>query len=286
MSNRSNQITKLNINKLGFGSWQLGNTDFWGYMSVDEGIELVKEAVRGGINFFDTAPIYGFGKSEEILGEITKSIRKDIVIATKFGLRWNEWGHVTHDISRDSILFEVEASLRRLKTDYIDLYQVHHLDNKTSLEAVFGTLSELKEQNVIKGIGVSNFKLEELRQASSLCDISSIQNQYNMLQTNDEKDILPFCQNNDIGYISYSTLAQGLLSEKVKKGYKFAKMDIRKFNDLFHDKETFDRIQTLKSPNKPLIESAFEYVMKQKSLKSVLVSTTKVKNLEENEGDG
>ena len=103
-----------------------------------------------------------------------------------------------------------------------------------------------------------------------------------MLQTNDEKDILPFCQDNNIGYISYSTLAQGLLSEKVKKGYKFAKMDIRKFNDLFHDKKIFDKIETLRSSNKPLIESSFEYVMKQKSIKSILVSTTKIKNLKEN----
>lgn len=269
------------ISLLGFGCWALSKHG-WKDVNQEEAIKTLERSIELGINFFDTAPIYGFGKSEEILGEVTKSIRKDIVIASKFGLRWNEWGHVTHDISRDSILFEIDATLKRLKTDYLDLYQLHHLDGKTSLETVFNTLNELKEQNVIKSIGVSNFKLEELQQASNLCDISSVQNQYNMLQTNDEKDILPFCQNNDIGYISYSTLAQGLLSEKVKKGYKFAKMDIRKFNDLFHDKETFDRIETLRSPDKPLIESAFEYVMKQESLKSVLVSTTKIKNLEEN----
>lgn len=269
------------ISLLGFGCWALSKHG-WKDVNQGEAIKTLEKSIELGINFFDTAPIYGFGKSEEILGEVTRSIRKDIVIASKFGLRWNEWGHVTHNISRDSILFEIEATLKRLKTDYIDLYQVHHLDNETSLDAVFETLNELKEQNVIKGVGVSNFKLEELKQASNLCDISSIQNQYNMLQTNDERDILPFCQNNDIGYISYSTLAQGLLSEKVKKGYKFAKMDIRKFNDLFHDRETFDRIEALRSPNKPLIESAFEYVMKQESLKSILVSTTKIKNLEEN----
>jgi len=269
------------ISLLGFGCWALSKHG-WKDVNQGEAIKTLEKSIELGINFFDTAPIYGFGRSEEILGEVTRSIRKNIVIASKFGLRWNEWGHVTHDISRDSILFEIEASLKRLKTDYIDLYQVHHLDKKTSLNTVFETLNELKKQNIIKGIGVSNFNLEELRQASNLCDISSIQNQYNILQTNDEKDILPFCQNNNIGYISYSTLAQGLLSEKVKKGYKFAKMDIRKFNDLFYEKDIFDRIETLKSTNKPLIESAFEYVMKQEAVKSILVSTTKVKNLEEN----
>ena len=103
-----------------------------------------------------------------------------------------------------------------------------------------------------------------------------------MLQSQDKEDILPFCEKNDISYISYSSLAQGLLSEKVKKGYKFSKMDIRKFNNLFHDKHTFEKIEKLKSNNKPLIESAFEYIIKQKSIKSILVSTTKIKNLEEN----
>ena len=269
------------VSLLGFGCWALSKHG-WKDVNQMEAIKTLEKSIELGINFFDTAPIYGFGKSEEILGEVTKSIRKDIVIASKFGLRWNEWGHVTHDLSRDSILFEIEATLKRLKTDYIDLYQIHHLDNKTSLKTVFATLSELQEQGVIKGVGVSNFKLEDLKQATDLCDISSIQNQYNMLQINDEKDILPFCQKKDISYISYSTLAQGLLSEKVKKGYKFAKMDIRKFNDLFHDNNTFDKIESLKAPNKPLIESAFEYVIKQESVKSILVSTTKVKNLEEN----
>ena len=269
------------ISLLGFGCWALSKHGWKGVNQV-EAIKTLERSIELGVNFFDTAPIYGFGKSEEILGEITKSIRKDIVIASKFGLRWNEWGHVTHDISRDSILFEIETSLKRLKTDYIDLYQVHHLDDKTSLEVVFNTLNELKNQGTIKGIGVSNFKLEDLKKASTLCDISTIQNQYNILQNNDEKDILPFCEENNISYISYSTLAQGLLSEKVKKGYKFAKMDIRKFNELFHDENIYDKIDTLKTSNKSLLETSFEYVLQQQSIKSVLVSTTKIKNLEEN----
>ena len=269
------------ISLLGFGCWALSKHG-WKDVNQVEAIKTLERSIELGINFFDTAPIYGFGKSEEILGEITKSIRKDIVIASKFGLRWNQWGHVTHDISRDSILFEVEASLKRLQTDYIDLYQVHHLDGKTSLETVFETLNQLKEEGVIKAVGVSNFKLEDLKKASNLCDLTSIQNQYNMLQTQDEKDILPFCEEKNISYISYSTLAQGLLSEKVKEGYKFSKMDIRKFNDLFHDKDIYKKIESLKTSKKPLIESAFEYVLKENSVKSILVSTTKVKNLEEN----
>ena len=269
------------VSLLGFGCWALSKHG-WKDVNQEEAIKTLEKSIELGINFFDTAPIYGFGNSEKILGEVTKSIRKDIVIASKFGLRWNEWGHVIHDISRDSILFEIEATLKRLKTDYLDLYQVHHLDSKTPLDIVFTTLNHLKEQGVIKSIGVSNLKLEDLRQASNLCDLSTIQNQYNMLQSQDKEDILPFCEKNDISYISYSSLAQGLLSEKVKKGYKFSKMDIRKFNNLFHDKHTFEKIEKLKSNNKPLIESAFEYIIKQKSIKSILVSTTKIKNLEEN----
>ena len=269
------------ISLLGFGCWALSKHG-WKDVNQKEAIETLEKSIELGINFFDTAPIYGFGKSEEILGKITKDIRKDIVIASKFGLRWNNWGHVTHDISRDSILFEIEASLDRLQTDYIDLYQVHHLDNKTSLEEVFGTLNELKDQGVIKSIGVSNFKLEDLKKASNLCELTSIQNQFNLLQNKDKKDILPFCKENDIAYLSYSSLAQGLLSEKVKKGYKFSKMDVRKFNELFHDKDIYKKIENFKSPNIPLIETAFDHILKEESIKSILVSTTKIKNLEEN----
>jgi len=269
------------ISLLGFGCWALSKHG-WKDVNQKEAIETLEKSIELGINFFDTAPIYGFGKSEEILGKITKDIRKDIVIASKFGLRWNNWGHVTHDISRDSILFEIEASLKRLQTDYIDLYQVHHLDNKTSLEEVFGTLNELKDQGVIKSIGVSNFKLEDLKKASTLCELTSIQNQFNLLQNKDKNDILPFCKENDVAYLSYSSLAQGLLSEKVKKGYKFSKMDIRKFNELFHDKDIYKKIENFKSPNIPLIETAFDYILKEESIKSILVSTTKIKNLEEN----
>ena len=269
------------ISLLGFGCWALSKHG-WKDVNQKEAIETLEKSIELGINFFDTAPIYGFGKSEEILGKITKDIRKDIVIASKFGLRWNNWGHVTHDISRDSILFEIEASLDRLQTDYIDLYQVHHLDNKTTLEEVFGTLNELKDQGVIKSIGVSNFKLEDLKKASNLCELTSIQNQFNLLQNKDKKDILPFCKENDIAYLSYSSLAQGLLSEKVKKGYKFSKMDVRKFNELFHDKDIYKKIENFKSPNIQLIETAFDYILKEESIKSILVSTTKIKNLEEN----
>ena len=153
------------VSLLGFGCWALSKHG-WKDVNQEEAIKTLEKSIELGINFFDTAPIYGFGNSEKILGEVTKSIRKDIVIASKFGLRWNEWGHVIHDISRDSILFEIEATLKRLKTDYLDLYQVHHLDSKTPLDIVFTTLNHLKEQGVIKSIGVSNLKLEDLRQAS------------------------------------------------------------------------------------------------------------------------
>ena len=269
------------ISLLGFGCWALSKHG-WKDVNQGEAIKTLEKSIELGINFFDTAPIYGFGKSEEILGDILKSIRKDMVIATKFGLRWNQWGKVTHNISRDSILFEVEASLKRLNTDYIDLYQLHHLDNNTPLVEVFDTLNGLKDEGVIKGIGVSNLNLENLVEASKLCDLTSIQNQYNLLQNSDKNEILPFCKKNNISYISYSTLAQGLLSEKVREGYKFSKMDIRKFNELFHDKDIFKKIKKLKSPTKPIIESAFEYVLQEEVIKSILVSTTKIKHLEEN----
>ncbi len=280
---RYNKIRNIEkeISLLGFGCWSLSKHG-WKDVNAKEAIETLEKSIELGINFFDTAPIYGFGKSEEILGEVIKDIRKDQVIASKFGLQWDKWGHVSHDVSRDSILFEVEKSLKRLKTDYIDLYQVHYLDNITSLETVFFTLNDLKKQGIIKSIGVSNFKLNELKRASELCELSSLQNQYNLLQNTDKEEIIPFCNANDIAYFSYSSLAQGLLSEKVKRGYKFSKMDIRKFNSLYHDKDIFDKIDMLKTPNQSLIEKSFKFILEEPIIKSILVSTTKIQHLKEN----
>ncbi len=161
MSNHGNQITKLKINKLGFGSWQLGNTDFWGYMSVDEGIELVKEAVNGGINFFDTAPGYAAGLSESIIGTAIKGQRKKVFISTKFG----HTADGETDFSVFSLREQIYESLERLETDYLDSILLHNpsmiiLEGKTKH---FQELEKLKKEKMIRSYGVSIDTYEEFR---------------------------------------------------------------------------------------------------------------------------
>lgn len=266
----------LNVSILGFGCWATSKQG-WKDVNQKEAVLTLEKGFEKGINFFDTAPIYGFGKSEEILGEVFHSVRNEIFIATKTGLRWNEFGKVTHNLKRDSILFEIDNSLKRLKTDYIDLYQIHWPDKSTPIEETMETLLILKDKGVIKNIGVSNFSLAQLEEVKH--EIVSVQQQYNLLQNFAEKDVLPFCEDNNIGFLAYSPLAQGLLSGKVQRGYSFGKNDIRRFNPLFKDQTVFDKIENF---DKPLIKTAMEYLLKNDVISSVLTSMTKVAHLEEN----
>ncbi len=268
----------LNISAIGFGCWALAKHG-WKDVNQKEAIETLESSLELGINFFDTAPVYGFGRSEEILGDVVRGYRKNVFIATKCGLRWTEFGKVSHDLSRDSILYEVEESLKRLKTSYIDLYQVHWPDGSTPLLDVFSTLEKLKREGVIKNIGVSNFNLELLKESSDISSIASVQEQYNLLQKLAEKEILPFCKDENIGFIAYSPLAQGLLSGKVTRNYKIGKNDVRRFNPLFRDEHVFDKVEKLQLP---LAKTALEYVLKKEGVSSVLVSMTKKKHLMEN----
>ena len=161
MSNSFNQITKLKLNKLGFGSWQLGNTDFWGYMSVDEGIELVREAIQGGINFFDTAPGYAAGLSESIIGTAIKGQREKVFVSTKFG----HTADGETDFSVFSLKEQIYESLERLETDYLDCLLLHNpsmeiLEGKTRH---FKELEKLKNEKMIRSYGVSIDTYEEFR---------------------------------------------------------------------------------------------------------------------------
>ncbi|MBZ4682712.1 MAG: hypothetical protein PWP46_391 [Fusobacteriaceae bacterium] len=266
----------LKVSRIGFGCWATSKHG-WKDVNLNDAIKTLETSFEYGINFYDTAPIYGFGKSEEILGNTFKSIRKDIIIATKFGLRWNEFGKVTHNLSRDSIMYEIDASLKRLKTDYIDLYQLHWPDYKTDIIEVIDTLKDLKSQKIIRHIGVSNLDINTLEKISPF--IVSTQNKYNLLEKDVEKDILPFCKEKNIGFIAYSPLAQGLLSGKIDNTYKFSKNDIRRFNPLFKDKELFNKIENI---DKPLINSALKFLLEKKEVSSILISMTKLNHLIEN----
>ncbi len=270
--------TDIKISKLGFGCWATAKLG-WKDVNIEQAIETLQLAYDKGVNFFDTAPVYGFGQSERIIGEVFSSTRKNIVIATKFGLRWSDRGAVSHDISTDSLMYELEESLKRLNTDYIDLYQIHWPDSKTDIELPLKKLQELKDKGVIKAIGVSNFSIDLLKKASDICRIDSVQEKFNYIERDIENDILPFCIANNISVLAYSPLAQGILSGKVKKGYIPSKNDIRRFNPLLSSENAY--IETENLGKNPAVK-ALDFVISTKGVSSALVSMTKKEHLIQN----
>jgi len=208
--------SKSKIAPIVFGAWGIGGAPFWENKDRQESVRAITAALDSGINMIDTAPVYGFGLSEEIVGEAVQGRRNDVLIATKCGLRWKSESlkGLYHDLSPASVRQEVEASLSRLGTDRIDLYQIHWPDPNTSLDDTMGALLGLKAEGKIIDIGVSNFTCGLLDEALLRAPIACVQPKYNLLERDMESGLLPFCRERGIGVIAYSPLASGALSGK------------------------------------------------------------------------
>jgi aryl-alcohol dehydrogenase-like predicted oxidoreductase len=214
---------------IGFGAWAAGRVG-WGHVDEREQERAILEAYESGVNFFDTAPVYGFGESERLLGRALKPVRDRVYIATKFGLVWDEKRNLRNDVSRANILREIDESLKRLGTDYIDLYQVHWPDpeGRTPLAETIGTLAELVKAGKIRWIGVSNFSVRQLEEARAIAPVVALQSRYNLLQREVEGAELAYAAANGIGFIPYSPLAQGLLTGKFTPASVIPEDDVRK----------------------------------------------------------
>jgi aryl-alcohol dehydrogenase-like predicted oxidoreductase len=205
----------MKISRVGVGAWAIGGTgwwDAWGAQDDDESIATIRRAAELGINWIDTAPIYGLGHSEEVVGRALDGLDPRPYVFTKAGLLDGGDNSVRNNLTRDSILREVEASLRRLRLDAIDLYQVHWPNPDEDLEEAWSTFAELKEQGLVRHIGASNFSVEQLRRAQAIAPVETLQPLYSLLERDVEAEILPFCAEHDIGVIVYSPQASGLLS--------------------------------------------------------------------------
>jgi aryl-alcohol dehydrogenase-like predicted oxidoreductase len=229
----------LSVSVVSFGCWAIGKKD-WGRVDDSDSIKAIKRALDAGINFFDTAPIYGFGHSEEVLAQGLEGERKNVLIATKCGLRRTFGDNVASDGSSEFIFSEIDQSLKRLKTDYIDLYQVHWPDTNVPFKSTMEALMKLKKQGKIREIGVSNFSKEQMEESLRYAEIISLQPRYNMLEREIEKDIIPFCEKRNISIICYEPLLRGLFSGKFSSRTKFEQNDIRCFDERFRGKE-FER---------------------------------------------
>ena len=206
----------LNVSVIGYGTWGIGGKPFWSTEGEESSIRSIEKALDLGINFYDTAPVYGFGYSEELLGRTLQSKRKDVIIATKCGLVWEkeELKAISKRATRESILEEIDLTLKRLRTDYIDLYQVHWPDESTATEETMNTLLQIQKEGKIRYIGVSNYSVDQMKESLRYGQIVSLQPMYSMLERDVEKDRLPFCIENKIGVICYSPLASGVLTGK------------------------------------------------------------------------
>ena len=223
--------TSLVSSRIALGTWAIGGW-MWGTTDDKESIRTIHAAVDQGINLIDTAPIYGFGRSEEIAGEALRQggRRERVILATKVGLDWTH-GKIERNSTRQRILHELRESLRRLRTDYIDIYQVHWPDPLTPIEETAATLRELYEQGQIRAIGVSNYSLEEMARFKSIAPLHTIQPPYNLFEREVERDVLPYALGRGITTLTYGALCRGLLSGAMNGDRQFASGDMRKTTD-------------------------------------------------------
>jgi aryl-alcohol dehydrogenase-like predicted oxidoreductase len=207
--------TGMQITRVGMGAWAIGGTGWWhawGAQDDEESIATIRRGFELGINWVDTAPIYGLGHSEEVVGRALEGLDPRPYVFTKASLLDGGDNSVRHNLKRDSLLREIELSLTRLRVDVIDVYQVHWPDPDEDVEEGWSTFAEIKEQGLVRHIGVSNFDVAQLRRAQAIAPVETLQPPYSLLERGVEAEILPFVEREGIGVVTYSPMASGLLS--------------------------------------------------------------------------
>lgn len=219
MQTRQLGNTDIQITPVGLGTWAIGGGNWasgWGHQEDQESIAAIKHALNMGMNWIDTAAVYGLGHSEEVVGEAIKG-RERPYIFTKCSLVWDESREIHSSLKADSIQRECEASLKRLGVEYIDLYQIHWPNPDPDIEEGWSKMADLKKQGKVRAIGVSNFNVEQMRRAQKIAPIDSLQPPYSLIHPDAENDVLPFCEENNIGVIVYSPMMSGLLTGTMTK---------------------------------------------------------------------
>lgn len=260
--------TELNLSVITFGAWAAGGW-MWGGTERKEAVEAIRASYDRGVNAIDTAPVYGQGTSEEIVGEAIKELPRDKVhILTKYGMRWDlakgDFGFHSKDnngkdidiykyAAKESIIKECEDSLRRLGTDYIDLYQIHWPDITTPIAESMEAVAQLIKEGKVRYAGVSNYNVAQMKEAGQALTLASNQVPYSMVKRGIEKELVPYCLENHKSIIAYSPLERGLLTGKMKPGHVFANGDHRAAVPFFKE-ENLDRTAVFLSKIKPIAE--------------------------------
>ncbi|OON67723.1 aldo/keto reductase [Hymenobacter sp. CRA2] len=260
----------LTVSRIAFGSWAAGGW-MWGGTEQNDAVGAIRAAYDLGVTSIDTAPIYGQGLSEEIVGEAIKGLPRDKVqILTKFGMRWDlaepkgDFGFKTKDndgrdldvykyAARESIIKECEDSLRRLGTDYIDLYQIHWPDVTTPIHETMEAVQRLIEQGKVRAAGVSNYSAAQMEEAEQTLKLASNQVPYSMVRRDIEQDVVPYCLQHHKAILAYSPLQLGLLTGKIKPGQDFGEGDLRTTHRLFTP-DNVTRVNAFLDKLRPLAE--------------------------------
>jgi aryl-alcohol dehydrogenase-like predicted oxidoreductase len=225
--------TSMRLSRIALGTWAIGGW-MWGGSNESDAIGTIHAALDRGINLIDTAPVYGFGRSEEIVGKALAADgrRKRVFIATKVGLDWKD-GKPFRNARKARIIKEAEDSLRRLQTDVIDLYQVHWPDPHTPVAEVAEAMGELHRAGKVRAIGVSNFSPAQMEEFRKVAPLHTAQPPYNLFERAIEQDVLPYCRDRDIAVLAYGSLCRGLLSGSMSKSSQFTGDDLRKSDPKF-----------------------------------------------------
>ncbi|MFP4070695.1 MAG: aldo/keto reductase [Desulfovibrionales bacterium] len=228
--------TDLRVSRIALGTWAIGGW-MWGGTEEKQSIETVHAALDKGVTLIDTAPVYGFGKSEELVGRAVEEYggREKLQISTKVTLDWTEDGKVFRNGSRDRVMQEVENSLKRLRTDYIDIYFLHWPDPTRPVAEPATAVRELLDQGVIKSVGVSNFTQDQMESFRQECPLHLAQPPYNIFERTIEAEVKPYCERNDIALMTYGALCRGMLTGKMRKDREFKGDDLRKMDPKFQD---------------------------------------------------
>lgn len=275
---------------IGFGAWAIGGPWQYGWGKVDdnESIDAIRTAFDNGINWIDTAAVYGFGHSEEVVGTAVADFRDKIFIATKCGLINDGNGTAVNNLQPDSIRKEIEASLRRLKTDYIDLYQIHKPDPNVPIEESWEAMLRIKEEGKARFIGVSTYDVGMMERCNSVYPIQSLQPSYSMVKREAELENLPYCLQKEIGVVAYSPMQAGLLTGKFDLT-KVAEDDWRRRNPFFAEpffSKILQFVEKLKpiaaKQNKTVGHLAIAWVLKNPSITSAIVGARRKDQVLEN----
>ena len=212
--------TGLEITRVGFGAWAIGGGGWefgWGAQEDEQSVAAIRRALELGVNWIDTAAAYGFGHSEEIVGRALEGLSERPYVFTKASLLEGPGRRVVHNLKRESIIREAHASLERLGIDAIDLYQIHWPIPDADIEEGWSAFAELKEQGLVRHIGVSNFDVAQLRRIQEIAPVETLQPQFSLIERDAEREILPFAERNGMGVIVYSPMGSGLLTGRMTR---------------------------------------------------------------------